>query len=68
MKMGDSIKSSGSIIKLFNMYEDILNDPLALEVQSILLLQFNTRTQDSIILHSFIMFARYKLVLRNQCL
>ena len=47
MKMGDSIKSSGAIIKLFNIYEDILNDPLALKIQSILPSQFGTRNQDN---------------------
>ena len=66
--MGDFIKSSGTIKKLFNIYEDILNDPLALKVQSILSLQLNTRTLDTIILYSFTLFARYTLVLRNQCL
>ena len=47
MKMGDSIKSSGTIINLYKIYEDILNNPLAVEVQSILPVQFDTRTQDN---------------------
>lgn len=33
MKMGDSIKSSGTIINFYKIYEDILNNPLAVEVQ-----------------------------------
>lgn len=47
LKMEESIKSSGVIIQLFDIYEDILNDPLADEVQSVLPAQFDTRTQDN---------------------
>ena len=52
-KMEESIRSSAVILQLYDIYNDILGDPMASEIQAIIPAGFDTRTQDNYFLLLF---------------